>query len=177
MKVLDPFAGYRLAMGHPIFHFSLFVGSYTANYYTKFTPTEPKESIYTLFTVLRWSHFTLFVLAMQSAFANRDSGLPLEEDSDKKATKEEIQLSKEKTRHRDGMWKIYSRVCDTLSVFFYSAVIFYVQMTVYNVQLKCEGEHGCVLAPPSHAEMVWLYIEVYCFYIYMISGVFFIIFH
>lgn len=33
MKNLDPFAGYRLASGHPIFHLSLFVSSYVAASY------------------------------------------------------------------------------------------------------------------------------------------------
>lgn len=35
MKILDPFAGYRLASGHPIFHISLFVGSFSAEIYAK----------------------------------------------------------------------------------------------------------------------------------------------
>lgn len=35
MKILDPFAGYRLASGHPIFHISLFIGSYAAEMYAK----------------------------------------------------------------------------------------------------------------------------------------------
>lgn len=38
MKVLDPFAGLRLASGHPIFHISLFVGSYAAEYYARKDP-------------------------------------------------------------------------------------------------------------------------------------------
>ena len=28
MKLLDPFAGYRLASGHPFFHVALFIGSF-----------------------------------------------------------------------------------------------------------------------------------------------------
>lgn len=28
MKLLDPFAGYRLACGHPFFHVALFTGSF-----------------------------------------------------------------------------------------------------------------------------------------------------
>ena len=28
MKLLDPFAGYRLASGHPFFHIALFIGSF-----------------------------------------------------------------------------------------------------------------------------------------------------
>ena len=33
MKNLDPFAGYRLASGHPIFHLSLFLSSFIAESY------------------------------------------------------------------------------------------------------------------------------------------------
>ena len=38
MKVLDPWAGYRLASGHPIFHFSLFVGSFVPPAYYNLDP-------------------------------------------------------------------------------------------------------------------------------------------
>ena len=31
MKLLDPFAGYRLASGHPFFHVALFIGSFIVN--------------------------------------------------------------------------------------------------------------------------------------------------
>ena len=33
MKLLDPFAGIKLANGHPLFHFAFFVGSFVVNYY------------------------------------------------------------------------------------------------------------------------------------------------
>ena len=177
MKVLDPFAGYRLAMGHPIFHFSLFLASFSATvYYKPQAATDDGMNIEKIFIMLRWSHFTLFTLAMLSGFANIDSKMDFEEDKSVESTKEEVRLQKEKLRHRDGVWKIGSRICDTLSVFFYSSVIFYVQMSVYNNQTICDSD-GCSLAPPDNSYMVWLYIEVYCFYIYMIAGVFFIIFH
>lgn len=38
MKVLDPWAGYRLASGHPIFHFSLFLGSFIPPAYYNLDP-------------------------------------------------------------------------------------------------------------------------------------------
>ena len=34
MKLLDPFAGYKLANGHPLFHFAFFVGSFMVNVYS-----------------------------------------------------------------------------------------------------------------------------------------------
>ena len=33
MRLLDPFAGIKLATGHPLFHGAFFVGSYVVNFY------------------------------------------------------------------------------------------------------------------------------------------------
>lgn len=72
MKVLDPFAGYRLASGHPIFHASLFGASWIAEMYSKI---QPSNEIEMCFFILRWSHCLLFVLAMFSYWAKIDSVL------------------------------------------------------------------------------------------------------
>lgn len=34
MKLLDPFAGIKLATGHPLFHFAFFVGSFAVGVYS-----------------------------------------------------------------------------------------------------------------------------------------------
>ena len=34
MKLLDPFAGYKLANGHPLFHAAFFAGSFMVNVYS-----------------------------------------------------------------------------------------------------------------------------------------------
>ena len=82
-----------------------------------------------------------------------------------------------KTRHRDSIYKLYGRVCDTISVFCYQGAIFYVQMTVFNHQFICNEKGDCKLSPPENAIMAWLYIEIFCFYLYMISACLYIAFH
>lgn len=77
MKVLDPFAGYRLASGHPIFHVSLFAASFVIPTYLNAAEVLP-EYLVVAFGVLRWSHCLLFSLAMFSAYANIDSDIPTE---------------------------------------------------------------------------------------------------
>ena len=80
MKNLDPFAGYRLASGHPIFHLSLFISSFVAESYQRNAAIEVAN---TAFDILRWSHCLLFTLALFSIFATKDSDIPLAEADDK----------------------------------------------------------------------------------------------
>ena len=122
MKVLDPFAGYRLASGHPIFHLSLFICSYLAENIAKH---QPSQSIETSFWVLRWSHCLLFSLACVSTWAKMDSDLD-EKDQSIKMSMEDVAFEKAKSRHRDGVFKLAGRVFDTISVFTYQGAIFFV---------------------------------------------------
>ena len=49
-------------------------------------------------------------------------------------------------------------------------------MEVYNHQMACH-DGVCNLEPPRSSLMAWLYIEIYCFYLYMVSAIFYIGFH
>lgn len=121
MKVLDPFAGYRLSAGHPIFHFSLFVGSYAATIYAS-NDAVPD----TAFMCLRWGHFTLIMLGIFSIYSKVDSEYPLDLKASGAKGKIEVEKKVMEHRHRDGVWKIAGRVCDTLAVFAYTTTIFFV---------------------------------------------------
>ena len=61
MKLLDPFAGYRLASGHEFFHIALFTGSF---WVTNFGEVDSYDDpgIKHAFIMLRWGHFVLVVL-------------------------------------------------------------------------------------------------------------------
>ena len=85
MKVLDPFSGYRLASGHPIFHISLFIGSFMVVPYEKGTVA---PVIQQCFDILRWSHFTLFMLALISVFSKLDSEIPEREPKENLSQKQ-----------------------------------------------------------------------------------------
>ena len=78
--------------------------------------------------------------------------------------------------HRDSVWKIFARICDTLSVFIYQAAIFYVQVSVCNLESVCV-DGSCSLSAPSDPLMAWLYIELFCFYTYMASFMGYIAYH
>ena len=75
MKLLDPFAGYRLASGHPFFHVALFSGSFFVDAAGE-TGFVSNEKITEAFNLLRWGHFTLFMLAIFQGFASRPSPIP-----------------------------------------------------------------------------------------------------
>ena len=177
MKVLDPFSGYRLASGHPIFHLSLFAGSYVTDHYAKAGSNIDDYDGYleTTFVTLRWAHFWLFMVSILSFLSTLDSEVsdPIEEENMKEKEKK---LAEMKERHRDSVWKLFARFIDTLCVFGYQGVIFYVQLEVYNNAMIC-GTNGCALASPKNVFLLWLYIEIFCFYLYMLSTVFYIAFY
>ena len=125
------------------------------------------------FGVLRWSHCLLFSLAMFSAYANIDSEISTEIEA---KTKEEREKEILERRHRDSVWKLAARLADTISVFMYQGAVFYVQLNVYNNQSVCD-QNGCYLRAPTNSVMVWVYIEVFMFYLYMLSSVVFIAYH
>ncbi len=100
MKLLDPFAGYRLACGHPYFHFSLFTCSWLIQILSDGNEDTSSADIEYAFELLRWGHFLLFALAIVQDLASKDSPIkdlpekqvvePLpdsEDTNDKKAQK------------------------------------------------------------------------------------------
>lgn len=75
MKLLDPFAGYRLACGHPFFHIALFTGSFFVDAAGE-TGFVSNHAIAEAFNLLRWGHFALFMLAIFQAIAKVPSKIP-----------------------------------------------------------------------------------------------------
>ena len=69
MKLLDPFAGYRLASGHPIFHACLFICSYIPECYDFAGRRTESTIIMNAFWTLRWMHCLLFVLTTLALLA------------------------------------------------------------------------------------------------------------
>ena len=141
MKNLDPFAGYRLASGHPIFHLSLFLSSYVAASYQRNVANNVANEA---FWILRWAHFLLFSLAMLNIFLTKDSEIPAK-TTDDNSTVEEQEREQMEITHRDSVWKLFGRICDTISVFCYQGAIFFVQMSVYKEQYTCIDEFTCTL--------------------------------
>jgi len=70
--LLDPFAGYRLASGHPFFHLALFICSFLVRFNGD-DSLQSAEDIADCFTLLRYAHLTLIVLAVIEAIAARPS--------------------------------------------------------------------------------------------------------
>ena len=197
MKLIDPFAGYRLACGHPYFHISLFSCSWLIQFFSDGANDDSSDEIINAFEMLRWGHFLLFALAMIQYLVSRDSPIgtlpekeqvePLadgENSSDRKALKElaereaQAQMAYErdmlKIQHRDGDWKLFSRICATISVFAYQGTVFYAQLVLGHSLIDCSGT-GCILIPLTGHRTTWLVIETACFYTYMISTMAYIV--
>ena len=63
MKLLDPFAGYRLASGNELFHVALFVGSFWVVQFGA-EGFHSNQEIKHAFNLLRWGHFILCILSI-----------------------------------------------------------------------------------------------------------------
>jgi hypothetical protein len=71
MKLLDPFGGLKIAKGHSLFHFALWIASFTIEGQIKNTPNlveghydELAERIIKAFHILRATHFLVCVLSI-----------------------------------------------------------------------------------------------------------------
>ena len=179
MKLLDPFAGYRLASGHPVFHLAYFAGSWVVTYYEKEEHFITRGSIVEVFHLLRWVHLIVFVISIVSGWADRPSNLPidanLEEDGQAKD-------SINRVLHRDSKWRTFSRFCDCISVFLYQGSVFFAQWTLAtSEQCTAIGDRNDTSADNwdcDHlvgAEALWIIIETISFYIYMGAAVWFIL--
>lgn len=79
-------------------------------------------------------------------------------------------------QHRDGQWKIFSRILATISVFAYQGTVFYAQLVLGNSLVSCPPSgKNCTLVPLTGSRTVWLVIETSCFYLYMFATIFYII--
>lgn len=79
--------------------------------------------------MLRWSHFILFTLAMIESYCNMPSKFTdqaSEFDTEQSAADSEQEKFKEQMKlyHRDGSWKLFSRILSSISVFVYQGAVF-----------------------------------------------------
>lgn len=178
MKLLDPFAGYRLASGHPFFHIALFAGSYCVQAFGS-DLWDSSPSIIEAFDMLRWSHFILFSLAMIESYCNMPSKIKSDDaqlDSERGSQSAADQTKETlKMYHRDGSWKLIARVLSSFSVFVYQGSVFNAQMVLYDDIFVCDAEDVCYFSGIHGNRTTWLVIETICFYIYVLATVFYII--
>lgn len=179
MKLLDPFAGYRLASGHPVVHVALFLGSFVVGLYNEDFPVG-QQDLNTAFEVLRWGHFVQIVLALVEAYANSSSEfvepkqlLP-EDGEEPNELRERQELENMKVVNRDGSWRLLSRFCSTISVFAYQGSVFYAQFVLSNFIFYKTAGGDVDLHEIEGARTAWLLLETVAFYLYVLSTVFYI---
>ena len=143
MKVLEPWAGIRLASGHPLFHLAFFIASWMALSIAKGEPDAP-FLVNRAFKCLQWGHFACFMLHFVSNFARRKNAL-CEDDNEEEeniageldpstvlkndpsaSTLEGFKARAQASRGEDAR-KVFSRVLDTISVFLYQGTVFNAQ--------------------------------------------------
>lgn len=124
MKLLDPFAGYRLASGHSLFHISLFIGSYLVPLFGE-EGFDSDGQISEAFSLLRWVHLAVFLIGILNEYLKMASPIK-EEAEDADGEEQDTKLKNMKVVHRDGGKRLISRVLATIEVFAYQGTVFYI---------------------------------------------------
>ena len=72
MKILEPFAGYKLASGHAYFHLAYFCASFfvSVNPEADYGASVPSSAFISAFIMMRWIHLTVFVLSFPAFYAS-----------------------------------------------------------------------------------------------------------
>ena len=112
---------------------------------------------------------------MFEIYANRPSLIPEKNDDDEELEQEESVRENLIIEHRDGSWKLFARICSTLSVFCYQAAMFYAQLILAQYVFECNAKGVCVMNPIVGNRSTWLVMEMACFYLYLIATMFYII--
>ena len=72
---------------------------------------------------------------------------------------------------------IFSRFCNTVSVYLYQATVFYTQMVLVEELVDCSDPERCTLRGVYGNRMTWLVIETSAFYLYALATVIYIAAH
>jgi len=132
MKLLDPFAGIKLAIGHPLMHIALFCASwilYGAEAKFDDLGTKPKQtqSFAEAFIVIRWCHLLVVILLIPSFFANKRDNKKLEKIGE--------DLNKLATISNKNRWHMVARACEAIAVFLYIGAVFNAQWSLLEYRV------------------------------------------
>ena len=72
---------------------------------------------------------------------------------------------------------IFSRFCNTVSVYLYQATVFYAQMVLVEELVDCSDPERCTFRGVYGNRMTWLVIETSAFYLYALATVIYIAAH
>ena len=77
--------------------------------------------------------------------------------------------------HRDGSWRVLSRILYTIAVFLYQGTVFLAQKVLFEQLVLCPADGSqCSIGIIRGTQMIWLVIETATFYLYMLATVVYI---
>ena len=103
--------------------------------------------------------------------------MPPSNDPDATDKKDPLQAFKEKAQveHRDGGWRVFSRILFTIAVFLYQGTVFLAQKVLFEELVLCPADGGqCRFGIIRGSQTIWLVIETATFYLYMLATVVYI---
>lgn len=175
MRILEPFAGYRMASGHFIYHIAFFIGSFwvDTNGLTGIDNINTKA-----FITLRWGHAITFMLSLVSIYCDRQELVT-------KSSKDLSALEQANARSNQ-LLNLFAKFCDNAAVFIYQFAVFYAQWSLFTIGVELAND--CFDGNRDDSQLyeclnqlsgvtLWLAIETVCFYVYMFSNVIFIVKH
>jgi hypothetical protein len=124
MKLLDPFSGYKLLIGHPLFHLALFTASWMLVLSEKDIKNESElqdplmyEDLRLSYEIMKWSHLIVVLMLSPSLCATKKDIKKIDELGEDEDKVEEIGPKN----------KIHmcARLTETLGIFVYTGAVFY----------------------------------------------------
>ena len=106
---------------------------------------------------------------MFEIYAKRASPVPEQNENVVDENQEARERAAIKYEHRDGAWKLFSRICSTTSVFCYQAAIFYAQLILAQYLITCDARGACIMNPVFGNRTTLLVMETACFYLYVLA--------
>ena len=95
--------------------------------------------------MLRWAHFVLFSLAIINSILSYPSYIPEEALETQSSEENDADRKLLEVEHRDGNWRMLTRIIDTMSMLIYQGVVFYAQLVLAAEIITCDDEGNCAL--------------------------------
>ena len=197
MKILEPFAGIRLASGHALLHLALFIGTFfvqtkeaRASDYPVTKDFEMNNDdidllpyhdegnvneVMTAFIMLRYAHLAAFLLHFPVLFYNNENK---RKNLDSFVGVED--MAQHKKIERQNVWRTCDKFTTEMTILVYLGPIFFAQYLLLKFQYFFEEDLSTeeIGLQNSVKEMSpvrdWIIIELFSFYVYLHATVFYI---
>lgn len=138
MRLLNPFAGYRLANGIHVLHLAMFAASNIC-YMFDSNPDDDRD-VTKAWKQVRIAHIAVCMLEFAAHFLSQETELDKEENKLKIESMQKAENDVERLKmqyKKSNIRKSLAQVCVVISVFQYSVAVFYAQLALLTKFKEC----------------------------------------